>query len=576
MTAVHTRPVPGSRAAAPELLQWLSPAPLWSDESVGPAASGLVQPWIAELTSDQFVPEFLGILAGGNGSSPADLAETTPVRTVDGVVGAPFTLFQPLSQRYYMVAASLVCRRPGIPDHSAKTAKGEKATFVMRQVDLEGTESAWVPAVGSSTSGALTAGAPPTGSWVPALPGALVEGEEQLPMHAAPVAGFAEPGSTAAALGMAANAPSTRTVFYGYIPVGRRERMIPSLLDEEVLSRLSAINATLPDALKSDPAADELVARVINPLHAIQTQPSPWTSAHLYYPWFGSLYWLLDLADWLNTYVHDLYTAILNGTEMAAGARKTLQDSLGSINVVTSAPSAPRATVTLTQALVDLLPFAGLVSGADQAGPTTKYDLYNTSMPAGWATSFTDGSALYRLALAAKAEQQPTLKVPPELSGLIKDDPVYVAPGTLTPTYVIRTVFTHDPCQPVLSAATHAFVLARATDGDAPARKIRIQLPDLANLRQFKRGVALEMPPSMTSLINRVTPDILKGSGLKDGSDTGLGMICSFSIQIIFMCAFIVLFIFLLLLNIVFWWMPFLKICFPVPVSKPQSKAPSP
>ena len=42
-------------------------------------------------------------------------------------------------------------------------------------------------------------------------------------------------------------------------------------------------------------------------------------------------------------------------------------------------------------------------------------------------------------------------------------------------------------------------------------------------------------------------------------------MICSFSIPIITICAMIVLFIFVILLNIVFFWMPFLKICFPLP-----------
>jgi hypothetical protein len=39
---------------------------------------------------------------------------------------------------------------------------------------------------------------------------------------------------------------------------------------------------------------------------------------------------------------------------------------------------------------------------------------------------------------------------------------------------------------------------------------------------------------------------------------------CSFSIPIISICALIVLSIFIGLLNIVFWWMPFLKICFPI------------
>jgi hypothetical protein len=49
-------------------------------------------------------------------------------------------------------------------------------------------------------------------------------------------------------------------------------------------------------------------------------------------------------------------------------------------------------------------------------------------------------------------------------------------------------------------------------------------------------------------------------------------MICSFSIPIITLCALIVLMIFLSLLNIIFWWMPFLKICFPIPVFKDSSE----
>jgi hypothetical protein len=140
---------------------------------------------------------------------------------------------------------------------------------------------------------------------------------------------------------------------------------------------------------------------------------------------------------------------------------------------------------------------------------------------------------------------------------------------------VIRAVFEHDPCRPVLSEASHQFELARAVDPDAPARKIRIQLPDVANMRKYQRGVALEMPSSLRSVIDRVTPDILQNKGLK-GNCVELGMICSFSLQIIFICAFIVLFIFLLLLNIVFWWLPFLKICFPIPVDPATPKAGQP
>jgi hypothetical protein len=32
-----------------------------------------------------------------------------------------------------------------------------------------------------------------------------------------------------------------------------------------------------------------------------------------------------------------------------------------------------------------------------------------------------------------------------------------------------------------------------------------------------------------------------------------------------------VLFIFIILLNIVFWWLPFFKICFPIPIPAKES-----
>jgi hypothetical protein len=43
-----------------------------------------------------------------------------------------------------------------------------------------------------------------------------------------------------------------------------------------------------------------------------------------------------------------------------------------------------------------------------------------------------------------------------------------------------------------------------------------------------------------------------------------LGHICSLSIPIITICAFILLFVIAIVLNLLFWWLPFLKICFPL------------
>ena len=166
--------------------------------------------------------------------------------------------------------------------------------------------------------------------------------------------------------------------------------------------------------------------------------------------------------------------------------------------------------------------------------------------------------------------------VPDELDGMIKADPTLPMPGYSPDTYIIRTVFEHDPCVPVLSAPSRPFQLARALDGDAPARKIRIALPDISNLRQFQRGVAIEMPPSLRRVLDRVTPAMLQGQGLGDDPGVELGMICSFSIQIMWVLSFMVMFLFVISFNIIFWWMAFIKICFPIPVPASQPENPSP
>ena len=96
------------------------------------------------------------------------------------------------------MTASLVCRRVGIPDRAVRPAKGERTSFVLRRVAADGSERAWVPATGPPAHPGRSAGR----LMDPAPPGQLTDGEEQLPMHAAPVAGFAAPGTTAAAFGM--------------------------------------------------------------------------------------------------------------------------------------------------------------------------------------------------------------------------------------------------------------------------------------------------------------------------------------------------------------------------------------
>ena len=129
--------------------------------------------------------------------------------------------------------------------------------------------------------------------------------------------------------------------------------------------------------------------------------------------------------------------------------------------------------------------------------------------------------------------------------------------------------------QEVAAAGGRAVAIADdLSDPAAPARNIRIELPSIKpkDLRRYKKGVGMEMAPELRDVMNRVRKSMLEGDDLlPDSISWDLGMICSFSLQIIFLVAFIVMFIFLIALNFIFWWLPFLKICFPIPVKKSSS-----
>jgi hypothetical protein len=95
-----------------------------------------------------------------------------------------------------------------------------------------------------------------------------------------------------------------------------------------------------------------------------------------------------------------------------------------------------------------------------------------------------------------------------------------------------------------------------------------VPLPDITDpavRNALKPGVAFEVPQALAKFLNQDLTKVLSGAKPGDGTDLGFGMLCSFSIPIITICAFVLLSIILALLNIVFWWLPFVKICLPIP-----------
>jgi hypothetical protein len=231
-------------------LAFTAPQPFWRPGSAD-SRTAISQPQILRFANDEFIEELLATLERDPGALPAYAAqpetwrgpmlapaprpdfwtdrkpsrllpiirEASAKATPHAVVKpVPLKLYQPAHQRHYLVAGSLVCRTPGLPDRAIDTAR-QKVSFVIRRLfpttpvpagqplpvpdDLSGWhEYAWVLAgksgewrkVGTAASEAASA--------------RMLEGEERLAMF---------PARYAQADGQ------PRRLYIGSVPVGRRE-----------------------------------------------------------------------------------------------------------------------------------------------------------------------------------------------------------------------------------------------------------------------------------------------------------------------------------------------------------------
>lgn len=124
------------------------------------------------------------------------------------------------------------------------------------------------------------------------------------------------------------------------------------------------------------------------------------------------------------------------------------------------------------------------------------------------------------------------------------------------------------PAQIHWSKASELFTIRPWYD-NSPAPPTQVPLPDLLGdrslLKKLKPNIAFGVPASLFDEIEGMTlQDLLDGKKPASGG-LGIGWICGFNIPIITICAFIVLNIFLVLLNFIFGWLPFIKICVPIP-----------
>lgn len=169
-------------------LTWVAAAPLWNERVKDRAR--MRRPALLKFTSDSFMEELLGELE----RDPAKIG----ARVIEPDANLSLKLFQPIHGHFHLVAASLVCQRPGLPDHAVDPTREERAELVLRRLAGD-TELAWIPGADASSPG----------SWRPVTdPEAVEEGEELLPLF--PGAFFEEGGMR-------------RRLYFGLVPTSSRE-----------------------------------------------------------------------------------------------------------------------------------------------------------------------------------------------------------------------------------------------------------------------------------------------------------------------------------------------------------------
>jgi len=606
-------------------IEWTSPAALW-DEFNGSTTADQRRvfrtPAILRFASDSFMQDFLGLMqaqpqrlgellaAPEKWTNP--LASVTPpapvsglrlrlaqarnsvVRRVEarkGVVRTttwnggspqqPLKLYHPAHQRYYLVAACLVCRTMGLPDRPLNTGAQEKASFVVRMLRPRPGAAAVNPDPLQCDELALV-----SGEWQSvADPASLLPGEEQNPLS--PLTYVERDGRH-------------RRLLNGFIPVGKRDALV---------------GARQPSAASSQPPVPDnrqmlLKQQVLGPWSELEDLATRATTSSSYDSAMGgsdpgsgpkdaaikkaneqiqmiAWYVLLDFSHWLESHAPAVWAAMQPGGSPATLQAKEsiLYNALGSLS---------SEGQTLRDALTHIRTFETALEGTTHT--------FRQAQPAGWPTvkfRFVTATLGGPTGLTGKATRKnledqlvAVLAAPAAGSALVPAPVVAQASGIPfdSPWFTIRCVLERPNCAalsaPVVSDPTAAFQLAAFFDSDAPARPIRIGMPadtTPAGLRKYDRNTAFIMSDvlcgqvsalkslSVVDLILAVLPFPLhKDLSVGDPqpcseSGGGFGMVCSFSLPIITICALIMLMIMVKLLDIVLYWMPFFQICLPLP-----------
>lgn len=558
-----------------QLPQFVAQPETWRGPTVGPDPVKPVVPVLARtlnrlrLAGERQKNTATGIATSGGLGASALIATTAA-----GSTPPKLKLYQPAHQRYYLVTASLVCGRAGLPDHAVDPGRQEKATFVMRRLFPPGPLDIRVDLPNAVDMNnweeyALVAGK--IGNSWQRIPrenqlqgGIAIEGEEQLPLFAM---NFTEEDGR------------RRRLFAGLVPSGKREAYMGATLVQQPNDPAPAVTPQpIPDArmilawstvtepwkhlLESAATAMAMTKGAKVPTDPAAAPPPslPLTGASLQSGvkssreqiQTGSWYILLDFAKFLKEQINSVWlrlgqpvgSAITPEDKLVDALNKTVVNSTLAADLKKAAngsnlsyyQSASTVPASLSAALKAAFNAEELLEGVkisynrEQASSAEAWPLFlfpladpaiTTTLPlltvppvAGEKAVDTNKRKIDALAalIEAALPEQATAATP-ELP-LIAKQPMDMREGW----FVIRCCFDRPECgpldPPILSEPTKAFQLAGFFDPDAPARPIRIGLPldtSPAGLRKFDKNTAFMMSDMLCGQVDR-----MKGMTLAD------------------------------------------------------------
>jgi hypothetical protein len=532
------------------VVQWVTASPLWDeavDESANPEVTvreqKMREPALLQFESDSFMEELAHLLETKPETLKAKraMAKTYRLKTP----GEPeptldhLKLYQAVHGHFYLVAATLVCRLPGLPEHEVVTTRNETVTFVLRRL-ADGSEWAWI--VGADP-------AKPAG-WqeiATADRDTLVAEEQQLPMF--PMA--------------FKTAERKRKLYVGLVPTSSAEAF-------KAAGKFSPLPASGGGDPGKDSRKEELDRILKRPMEGL-SDPLLSKPELEEQKLDASRFVLLDVAEFLQAHAKPVWAAVHDGSAV------TDADDVALVNKLKNrVPDTTRPWRTWAQALKTAWDKKLELMGEQHAPatPSLVVNLEHSNLTAGELATLI-GNVLEPLSSLPKPP--PVAGVTSAGAGGATPEPTVpkLQPDTQDSTvrYAVRCVYIRPQCEPLdhaklVSSPSEDFAIAPFFDYDAPARSIQITMPldtSIAGLRKHRKNVNILIAKQLREQMTRVA-DLKKATegDFADAQSFDLGVMCSFSIPIISICALIVLSIFIGLLNIVFWWMPFLKICFPI------------